>query len=197
MTNRLGTHRPPSSGPASGKVSRAFSERAIRAQVSSGRPRATIISSTSRRACGVTRTCATQVARSSSGVPSPRAAWARPSCVRSHAPGIASRISVIRAASGSASSSAVDRSERASVPSCTCVRAASLASFPACLSSSVTLIRLAIDAMSVHYRTGRVPRRSAWAGRLASCRKGQLKLINRSEVGFQARWQNKRLPTTS
>ncbi len=103
---------------------------------------AEIASSTSRCACGATTTCATQ-ASSSSGVPSPRAAWARPSCVRSHAPGVASRISVMRAASGSASSSAVARSERARVPSCTCVRSASLASFPACLSSRVTLMRFA------------------------------------------------------
>jgi len=141
-TNPVGVHRPSSSTPASGNVSSVLRERAIRTQVSSGKLSAEIVSFTSRCAPGATITCATQVSWSSD-VPSPRAAWASPSCVRSHAPGIESRISVIRAASGSASSSAVERSERASVPSCTCVRSASLASLAACPSSSVTLIRLA------------------------------------------------------
>jgi hypothetical protein len=47
---------------------------------------------------------------------------------------------VIREAPGSASSSALERSERARVPSCTCVRSARLASFRAYSGSRVTLI---------------------------------------------------------
>jgi hypothetical protein len=58
---------------------------------------------------------------------------------------------VIRAASGSASSRALERSDRAKVPSCTCVRSARLASLLACSSSRVTLMRLAGVAISINY----------------------------------------------
>ena len=157
MTNRVGDHRPRNSAPDCGNASRTRKERATRLQTSAGRLSTAAASSTPRRARGVMMICATQEVSSSSGVPSPRAAWASPSCVRSHAPGIASRISMIRPASGSASSRAVERSDRASVPSWTCVRSASLASLPACASSSVTLIRLAAAAILSRYYTGRVP----------------------------------------
>lgn len=54
---------------------------------------------------------------SESGTVSPPRACAIDACARSQDPGIPSRISVIREASGSASSSALDRSDRARVPS--------------------------------------------------------------------------------
>jgi hypothetical protein len=78
---------------------------------------------------------------SSSEIVSPAAACVRPSSARASAPGMPSSSSATLRASGSASSIATDRSDRAIVPGWMCIRSASRASFSACSSSRVMFRR--------------------------------------------------------
>ena len=81
------------------------------------------------------------------GVPS--RAWRIPRSIRSRAAGMPSSSSVMLRASASASSSACDRSDLASVPGWTCMRSAIRASFVACSGSRVTFSRSIADRLHV------------------------------------------------
>jgi hypothetical protein len=82
-------------------------------------------------------TCATDY-RSSSEIVWPSRARSMPRSARSYAPDMPSSSVAMLRASGSASSIAVESSDRASVPSCTCVRSASRVKRAAYSGSSVT-----------------------------------------------------------
>lgn len=118
------------------------------ARVSAGRLCVEINRARSAAAVGVTTTVATDQ-RSSRDVPAPASASPRPCSARSNAPGIESSRSVTWRASGSASSSAVARSDRAIVPGFVCVRSARRWSFVARSSSRTTFTRLVDRGMKV------------------------------------------------
>jgi hypothetical protein len=138
------------------------SERLTRSFVSDGRLCVRIMRSSRSTATALSLTSVTFY-NSSNAIVLPSRACSRPRRASSWAPGIPSSRAVMLRASGSASSIAVDSNERASVPSCTCMRSASRASRAACSGSSVTFRRWAAAATGgVYYTT--------WH---ASCRSGK------------------------
>ena len=170
---RKPVHLPASAGPMCGKRSRERRERLTRRLVSAGRlcvlmsrsrsATATAASSTrataycvadrrSRRTVTATRSGAVTTYRSSSAIVRPVRACLRPCCALRKAAGIPSSSATTFLGSASVSSRACESSDRARVPSWTCVRSANRASFAARSASTVTLRRRAPrSAMSRSY----------------------------------------------
>ena len=134
------SHRLDSAGPMFGNCASDRDDRATLARVSAGRLCVRIRLSRSSTAAVASSTRATRYSSSSETV-SPTSACRRPRSARSNARGMPSNSSATFRASGSASSSALDSSDRAIVPAWMCMRSASRVSFSACSSSRVILRR--------------------------------------------------------
>jgi len=154
-------HPPASAGPMRGNRSSERRERLTRRFVSAGRLCVAMSRSRSSTAAAASSTRATY--RSSSAIVWTLRACLRPCCARRKAPGIPSNRAATFLGSASVSSRACESSDRARVPSWTCVRSASRASFTARSASTVTLIRR--DPRSAMHR--------AYTLQHGTCRRGQ------------------------